>query len=475
MEKFLLISKTWIFWLVVFLLAFIPLYPKFPLVNIAGTFVAIRIEDVLITLTALWWLSYIFFSGLLRRLLEDKLNLAILLFFFVTAVSLFSGIFLTKTVTFNLGVMHYLRRVEFMLLLPIAYSLITTKKQITTVLLVVIATVFLVDLYAIGQKYLSWPVVSTGNSEFAKGQILYLTPGARVNSTFAGHYDLAVYLTMFLTTLAALFFSFKSFFLKVFLLILGGFSFLVLIMTAARLSFVATIVGIMASLLLVGKKLFIFLIVIVTAIAIAYPSQLRDRFISTININLQKEIEGYTPEDEGKAVRNRLNIPTLPDYVNPPGGWFMNDSSKSSGISDDIAPGEPINKTDLGVYRSFGIRFDQEWPRAIRGFEKNPLLGTGYSSLGIATDNDFLRMLGEVGILGTVAFALIMIEIIKRLWFSLQYRDKFSRFVSAATLSLLLSFLINGLFIDVLEASKVASLFWLFIGFSLAVEKINQT
>ena len=37
--------------LTLFLFAFIPLYPKFPLLNISGTYVAVRLEDLLIGLT----------------------------------------------------------------------------------------------------------------------------------------------------------------------------------------------------------------------------------------------------------------------------------------------------------------------------------------------------------------------------------------------------------------------------------------
>src|SRR5205814_2283829 len=45
--------------------------------------------------------------------------------------------------------------------------------------------------------------------------------------------------------------------------------------------------------------------------------------------------------------------------------------------------------------RSTSIRLNVEWPRAVRALTKNPLLGTGYSSITLATDNDYLRALGE--------------------------------------------------------------------------------
>ena len=82
LEKFL-------FWLIIFLFAFIPLYPKFPLLNVAGTFVAVRLEDVFIALAYLVWGAYLLLSKQIGIFLKDKLNRALMLFFFVGLVSLF--------------------------------------------------------------------------------------------------------------------------------------------------------------------------------------------------------------------------------------------------------------------------------------------------------------------------------------------------------------------------------------------------
>ena len=59
-------------------------------------------------------------------------------------------------------------------------------------------TTALVSFYGYGQKYLKFPVISTMNSEFSKGQLLQMDVWTRVNSTFAGHYDLAAFLSVVL-------------------------------------------------------------------------------------------------------------------------------------------------------------------------------------------------------------------------------------------------------------------------------------
>lgn len=456
------------------LLAFIPLYPKFPLLNIKGTFVAIRLEDFLIGLLLFLWVVYLLISKNVKNFLNDKLNQTLLLFFFIGGLSLFSGVFLTQTVKPHLGIFHYLRRIELMMLLPLIMTTLKTKKEVISSLVLLSGVVLAVNIYALGQQYLGWPVVSTTNSEFSKGLILYLTPGARVSSTFAGHYDLAVFLAMAIIILTILFFYFRKFLFKIYLLMLLGLSFFVLVLTAARLSFVASVIGVVMGLLLIGKKKFLLLTVALVAAALIYPSQLRDRFISTIRINIQQEGQRYQAKNQEQIERSRLNIPTLPVDTSSNAAKLRKQVTSSSVIASDITPGEPLDTTQLGVYRSLAIRLKAEWPRALIAFNKNPLLGTGYSSLGLATDNDFLRSLGEIGLLGTLAFALVVMAIVKKLWRGYRSSDPFFHFLSAGTLAMLVAFILNGLFIDVFEASKIASLFWLFIGINLALGRIYR-
>lgn len=358
-----------------------------------------------------------------------------------------------------------------MMLLPLSAAAIKTKRQLQAVLLILSLVVVLVNIYALGQQYLNWPVISTTNSEFSKGLILFLSPGARVNSTFAGHYDLAVFLAMAVVLIVPLFFILNKR-LKIYAFLVGILSFWVLVMTAARLSFVASLVGILGGLVLIKKFKVTLLVVLVMLGVLIYPSQLRDRLISTVTVNLFGQGQRYEGQTEDQRLRSKLNIPTLAIKTSSQSGETSTFVASGEAASD-ITPGEPTDTTQLGVYRSFAIRLNLEWPAAIRAFLKNPLLGTGYSSLGIATDNDFLRSLGEVGILGTAAFALILIEIVKRVIKNFRENDKFIKYFSAGTLSLMLAFLINALFIDVFEASKVASIFWMIIGANLAVRNFR--
>jgi hypothetical protein len=122
--------------------------------------------------------------------------------------------------------------------------------------------------------------------------------------------------------------------------------------------------------------------------------------------------------------------------------------------------------------RSTSIRLTVEWPRAVRAFIKNPLLGSGYSSIGLASDNDYLRLLAEVGSLGFLAFMLIIVRILFVFASALPLTKNFSGiklgFVAGA-IGGIFGILLNAVFIDVFEASKFALIFWLIVGLAVCV------
>lgn len=461
-----ILDKT-LYLLTLFLFIFIPLYPKFPLLYVSGTFAAIRVEDIFIALTIGLWTAYIW----LRKdfsFFKSNIGMAFILFFSIGFLSLFSAIFLTSTVDTKLGILHFLRRLELMMLLPVCATIFTTKKRLIYSFFILFLTLFAVNIYALGQQYLNWPVISTSNSEFAKGLILKLTPGARVNSTFAGHYDLAIFLASALVFLSSLFFAFGKVW-KALIFAIFNLSLFILVLTAARVSFIAAFFGILFALLISGKKKYLILIFIGIALIFVYPSQLRDRFISTVTINFLNMGKRYEGRNLNQQLESKLNIPTLPYKMASRSALVAPFATPSGGIPVDITPGEPVNEIDLAVYRSFQIRLNIEWPRAINAVLKNPFLGLGYSSLGLSTDNDFLRSLGEVGLLGTAAFGLILLSIWKVIYRGV--KTGVVRYFSVASLALIVVFLLNGMFIDVFEASKIAALFWMILGVNIGILK----
>lgn len=486
MQKFLqTFEQKYFFWIFLGLLIFIPLYPKFPLVSVPLTYVSIRLEDIFIALG--FGLAILIQLPRINRLFKMAIVQSYALFWFIGFVSVISAIFVTVTAAPHLAFLHWLRRIEYMSLFFMAITAIKTLRQVKIILTAFIAVTIAICLYGFGQQWLDFPVISTTNREFSKGVILTLTPEARVNSTFAGHYDLAVYLGMVLSVLSSMFFFYKmkndknsweikSLLGRGTLVVTGLLSFALLGLTAARISFVATIIAIIASFWLNQKRLLIVLFIFLSIGAVAAIPELRHRLVATLTVNL---LGGggakYTPEISGEIDPGKRLTPEERKiiYDNATISGTI-DPEKISTIASDLAPGEPINTTELGVYRSFKIRQDVEWPRAYRGFMRNPLLGTGYSSLGIATDNDILRLLGEVGLLGTLSFILIFVIVFKKLWKQSKSNHRFSRYFGVGMIALVLGFLVNGLFIDVFEASKIATLFWALLGINWRLGSLGE-
>lgn len=451
-------------------MVFIPLYPKFPLTNIPGTYVAVRIEDLMILgISLIWFLGN--FNNL-KKYFSQTIFQAILLFWLIGGLSLLSALLITYSIQPHLGFLHWLRRVEYMMLFVMVATSIRSVSQVKIILGAVFLTTILVVLYGFGQIWLNFPVISTTNKEFSKGLILYLSNNARVNSTFAGHYDLAVYLSMVLMFFSSLFFSYRSLLKKIGFAALGILSFILLGFTAARVSFVATLMGLAITLWLTKNKLLIFLLLAVALAVVAIIPDLRHRLVATITVNL---MQGGGPKYNPPP--GKVTIFTPLSYLPDDKKFALKEqiakeatvSATSSGVAVDTVPGEPMNTTELGVYRSFGIRLNVEWPRAIAAFYRNPVLGTGYSSITLATDNDFLRVLGETGILGILSLALIFFILSKKMILFLRESSGFEHFLAVGTFCLTIVVLLSAIFIDVLESSKIAEMFWLILGMMWAV------
>jgi len=160
-------------------------------------------------------------------------------------------------------------------------------------------------------------------------------------------------------------------------------------------------------------------------------------------------------------------------------GITTEEKSSFVGLFEVYAAEEEVEiVTQQPIYedRSSSIRFNVEWPRAIRALMKNPILGTGYSSLTLATDNDYLRILGETGVLGFLSFMLVVAsviwELVKNFSFKLQSIE--SIFL-ASVIAGIPGVAINMVFIDILEASKFAIIFWLFLGMAVAASRMKKT
>lgn len=436
-------------YLVASILIAVPLYPKFPLFNIPGTQVAIRLEDFLLFVTTLvWFVSNI---GRLRSLIRDSISRAIILFWIAGLVSVLGGIFLTHTVVLTIGFFHWARRIEYMIVFFIAYSSLKRRDNLAFYIKVLLLVGVYLMIFGVGQKYFNWPVITTQNSEYAKGIALRYRPGGHLISTFAGHYDLAAFAVVVLPLIFALFVSeekilrqlgmYKNMIVSRAILFVVGTSLLWLLVNAAsRISLVAYL-GVLTLVFVFLKRYKILPFVLIFSIIFTlFSSNLISRYLNIFTVTFDKLSQV--------------------EYV------YAAEAAASS---------TPSSAPEVEEDRSTSIRLNVEWPRAVRAFEKNPFLGTGFSSITLATDNDFLRLAGEMGILGVLSFGLIFIHLFLNFFENCKRDAPNLEDVFAASIALSIpGVFLNMVFIDILEASKFAIIFWLLLGLAVRSVLLNK-
>lgn len=494
------------------LLIAIPLYPKIPLADlIPGYIVRLRLDDVLVGAAFLIW-----FVWLLRKkvtLKDNPLLFPILIYIAVGFASSLAAIFITKTVPLSdvhisKLLFNWARRIEYFSVFFIFFSQVKSLAQVKKYIYLAALVLLAVSLYGFGQKYLYFPAFSTMNREFSKGVKLYLTEHARVLSTFGGHYDLAAYLMIVLTLFIPIAFVVKKTLHKMFFLITSLAAFWLLILTVSRTSFLAYLVAVtIAFFLLAAKKGWLwslsrwFLVIAISLGVMLSFGDLSDRFAHLLKLDglknsfVLKPFKKEPPKGPGVAY---LDVGTKSDTPPTTAKPTSITAAQPADVYDNIP--EFGNGTSLPatlaarprVYSqaavqydlSTGIRLDYTWPHAIKGFERNILLGSGYSTLtkkniedfteAESTDNDYLRALGETGLLGFLSFFGIIIYI---LYLSLRnfakIQDPFFSTVVAGLSAGIFGLLVNAIYIDVFEASKVAYTFWIMTAILLGTVNLS--
>lgn len=510
-----------------FLLAFIPLYPKIPLFEaIPGYIVRVRVEDILVLLAFLIYLVQIF-----RKKIDFKNKVTPWIFAYlgVASLSILSAMFLIKTIPLELihigkSVLHLFRYTEYFVLFFLMFSSIKKVKDVKLVFYTLAFTVLAITIYGYGQRYWYWPVFSTMNREFSKGMVLYLTEHARVQSTFGGHYDLAAYLVIVLPIFYLLAINLKNKWQRFGLWLVHLLGLWLLVMSASRTSFAAYIGGVLIGLMFFSalqkkwyQKIWYFLrksftyLFIVSVMMYSFGDDMRERFeqvlraypeVFTVYENVQKTAieqthdlsdyfkklrEGKKPEN-GIAFDNTLTptdevpVSTRPIdvYVDVPDTIAIVDDNNEVTYVEQPRTWS-ANAMKYGL--SLAIRLDELWPNAIKGFMRNPLLGSGFATLNKkeflqfteaeSTDNNFLRTLGETGLLGFVTFygavTVLLVILYKN---QKKSQDQQLKTANLAFIAASIGLLLNASYIDVFASSKVAFTYWALAGAILAYNQL---
>lgn len=514
--------ENWFLLLNLTLFVFISFYPKIPLAEIIpGYIVRVRLEDffllgVLLVFGILW----------LKRKVTMKTPITWLLIAYVgvNILSMLSAMFWVQTVPLeplHVGKMflHFARRMEYFTMFFLFYNAVKSFRHVRMILIAVLIMILGISAYGYGQKYFYWPVYSTMNREFSKGVRLVLTDHARVPSTFGGHYDMSAWLMfMLIMTLSLLFLSHNKK-EKIGLTIVFVVGFWLLILGSSRSSFLAYLLGTGILILLIGayRRSWWWIIsrgFVVFAFSLGVMVTFGDLSSRFSQLGFIKQANSYfaalqqpiakLPDNAVKVepVTETDQLPT-PAKPRPAASATPAPRELPPDVYKDIPDIKSVTSTEGGktvtrtieVPRNFTtctyvyglsacIRFDTLWPRAINGFIRNPLVGSGPSTLTKAvkdqfteaesTDNDFLRTLGEVGILGTITFYGTISLFIKR---GIDTVSEKPRALSVAVIFGLIAGTIgmffNATYIDVFAASKVAFMYWAMLGMGYAILELT--
>jgi hypothetical protein len=498
---------------VAFAILFTALYPKLPSVHVPNTWVYIRLEDFVILGLAIIW-----FIQLLRRKvsLPKPEGYAIILYWIAGLISLLYCLSFIAPSLANffpsVAWLQYFRRIEYMILFFIAFSSVKNIKDVYFYLTALCVTVLGIIIYGFGQRFytLLWkmfpdffqaypfcfPAFLTGNEEFAKGTPLCLNELSRVSSTFGGHYDLSAYMVMVLPILIALAFAVKRWYLKAILIILALFALETLNFTSSRTSFGAYVIGIVGMLILWQKKKWIIPVLAVSlGVMLLFGNATIQRFSNTIQEVQVVSVKEELPADLQKIIADAKTAEDQKNAEVPPASDFTvgsapvaSDSGYTTVLTDEqlkrIQEGDISISSVSGSFLiqkayaldvSFTTRFQAEWPRNWNAFLYSPVFGTGYSSLTLATDNDYLRALGETGLAGLLTFLLIFVVLGIFMRRSIKdVKDPISNAFMYGLAGGVIGLLINAVLIDVFEASKVAEPLWILLGIGVAVGKLYQ-
>ncbi len=520
-----------------FLIIFIPLYPKLPLFEaIPGYIVRVRFEDVMVLLIAGIW----FIQALRHKIVWKNSAINWIIAYAIGGMlTIISAVFLTQTIPaepLHIGksVLHYFRYLEYFSLVLIVYSSIKTKQHLKWLIGCLLVALLGITIYGVGQKYYYWPVYSTMNREFSKGIRLYLTEHARVQSTFGGHYDLSAFLVIVLPITLAFAFNSKKLWHKIVFHTLHLFGLWLMVSAASRTSFIGyviagelVVVWLAASRKLWKEKLSFFISrsaifgLMVSGLMFFYGEDIYERFLQVLEGYPEYHKVYHTYNAQRKAYTDQALVTLHLKAPSPPANSLSLEeaerlrrvlaasderpvASRPSDVYTDVPEKVQVATTSAGGITSMitvdkdrtysenalkyglslAIRLDTLWPRAIAGFMKNPILGSGYATLtkesvgqfteAESTDNNFLRTLGETGLFGFITFYGLIVLVMVKATRYFRSSEFFMRTFSIAVVAGSIGLLFNASYIDVFAASKVAFTYWAVVGIFLAADTLYR-
>jgi glycosyltransferase involved in cell wall biosynthesis len=416
----------------------IAIWPKFNIINVAGSSVGIRLEDFAIA----GFVIYNIFKCIktkeipFKNINFKKLVIIFSVFMAASSISTVYGIF-NNYIHPIVGFLFLIRKLEYFIFIFIGYEYALEEKNNISFQKVINFIVIFHFTFAILQ--ICGLVGSVQHGEYINGLIQN-----RICTTFNGAYEMTAFLLLLLPIYLYNIFISKVSILENFIYVLMiGTCIFVSDSRTSQIIFLLLFLIVLFELKKEKIKKFIlpftmFVVILVTALfCFDLPSKIGMKRFETLSITQMVN-----------ATKVAWKYKNFDQYI-ATGNWF----------------GDPYCKT-INVDASFNMRMNH-WMQLIDGFTRSPMIGLGTSVSTEAADGNYVRILCESGIFGLTLWIVIMYIIIK----NSKWKEKYN-FVARLSLYTLI---LGAIFIDVFEASKAMTMFWILLGIAYGYKQKKES
>jgi len=404
--------------------AFVILFPKINLINVPGSQVGIRLEDIF-TGGLLVWLLYMFAAQNKWRVVgSDTVNQLWLVFLLWGGMVTIIGYLVFGTIDRPLiALLYWGRHFQFFIVYLFARYTLWTVEGLRRLLSMGAWAALVVFGYAILQYLGLVPYFSTLESVvLAPGQkVNYATTGVLMG-TFGGHYDFGVFVAMVLA-------------------ILFGFAY----------HFVWKPFGVKVLDFGLKNNLLAILLLAFGVFCLIY-SRSRSAYLAFLAVLLYL----------GWRSRRWWLIYVALGIVLVLAAWFF--AGGLSNFPTEVNVGEISFFVDRSNIERLG-----KWAVVIQSLNVISIMtGNGLSSLGSAVDGYYVRLIGETGLIGLGLFGLLLRAIFVRLRQLIAFAEQ--RLVVSLAFGLVLAsvaLLVQAVFIDTFVSSKVMYIYWFLVGVAM--------
>jgi hypothetical protein len=406
----------------------LPLYPKIALVAIQGTYIPVRIDDLVsIAILAAWAVVLVRER---RRPRVPPVGLPVLVWLALGLLAVVLGAAFLGTIGWGTGLLFWAKPIEYLLLGWAAYDLLDSRARWRAALWVVFITAAIVVGYALLERFQIVPPAPNYASDVTARR------GA-LGSTMGDQHQMASYLGIIVLTGVALWHRARRN-LRIAALVALVATAYVLQHAAARSEFIALGVGLVLLLAWRPARIPAAVMLLSMAAMLVLPASAERALDQAFGVTQQ----------------------------NPPGSIDGSGANGQSGLGGSVSVAGRI--AGLGDDRSLTIRLRERWPVFIAKAMRDPIFGVGPSAATEAADGYYIRSFVEVGIAGTIAFAAMILAVVLALRRVVRESAGGPKALAVGLIVATLFVALVSVLIDTWVASRVMQLYWPLVGAALA-------